>query len=127
MNENMQNALAEIIRNSMTALESAKNFLVAEIPDVIHQLLLWKFTTSLIAFTASIIFGLVIPIIVGVVAFKRERQFKDTYSEGMAYTIGIFASLLSLFIAFLLFNLTWLQIWIAPKIFLIEYAAKLIK
>ncbi|AGH31896.1 hypothetical protein VPIG_00038 [Vibrio phage PWH3a-P1] len=41
MNEQLQQALAQIIEKAMTGLDQTVDFLSAEVPDVIYQLLLW--------------------------------------------------------------------------------------
>jgi len=102
----------------------AIDFATAQIPDVIHQLLLWNFTISLILFLVSavVFFGTVIFDVVAV------RRFLSGKWDGEYFPILIITALpISLGLLGLLANLEWLKIWIAPKLFLIEYTANLLK
>lgn len=137
MNEQLQQALTMIINKTMNGVDAGVTFLSAEIPEVIHQLLIWKMVESLVAFIAGVM------LIVGTFWFiyKHTRQTKvDQYymkptwildnsgdihpgivgvATGSAFTIG--------FGIVGACNLTWLQIWLAPKLFLVEYASSLVK
>ena len=41
MNEQLQQALVAILNKTVASVEAGANFLAAEIPDVIQQLLMW--------------------------------------------------------------------------------------
>lgn len=137
MNEQLQQALTVIINKTMNGVDAGVNFLSAEIPEVIHQLLIWKMVESLAAFIAGVL------LIIGTAWFlyKHTRQVKvDQYrmkptwildgsgevhpgiigvAIGSMFTIGFGIDGVT--------NLTWLQICLAPKLFLVEYAASLVK
>lgn len=119
-----QNALIEIISDSM----KLKDFLIAETPEVIEQLLTWKLYES---------FGLVfLGIVIACLAFPCYKLFKfgkdkkcstgDGDSACFAFgLVGGVASIVGGTIVIAINLLTALQIYVAPKIFLIEYAAHL--
>lgn len=119
----MENALIEIINDVV----NAKEFIISEIPEVVSQLLAWNFTISLISFLTFIVLT--------VIAVKYEiKFFKSDLFKGFKSAIGEAAYLFSGFITFFihvfifgLLNADWLKIWIAPKLYLIEYVANLIK
>lgn len=136
-NEALQNALASILQRSITAVDAGVAFLSAEIPDVIQQLLMWHAVSSFIAFFLSMLVGLV-SLCIFWPNIKRGKKLEDhKYEEtwthnwyghlenpipylslgGIIFVCGAITSS----------NMAWLQIWIAPKIFLIEYAASLVK
>lgn len=101
----------------------AIDFAQQQIPDVIEQLLRWNFAKSLIAF----LFGI---IAIGIVSFsifclQKKGKWEDFDINTVSGMMVIFIGTPSLSLVFC--NLTWLQIWIAPKVYLLEYAAKLIK
>ena len=50
MNEQLQKALVELIGKASNGIDASVSFLSAEIPDVIHQLLLWYAAKSAIEF-----------------------------------------------------------------------------
>lgn len=135
MNEQLQNAVASLINESLSLFEKGKTFLSTEIPDVVQQLLLWHATVSFLYTLMGI------GILLGLTYFDYKQwvfwttEVKDRYDNlkkriegehGPFALLNVF-QLLPIIYAISLFNLTWLQILIAPKIFLIEYAAKLIK
>lgn len=115
MNEQLREALTTLLDKSLSAVD----FMVAELPEVIQQLLLWKMWENLIYFTVSLIAALT----VWVVATCLYRN-DNSHDRVMWF---VFAFLVSLVVLLLGFNVTWLQILIAPKVYLIEYAASLAK
>lgn len=142
MNEQLQQALSAILNKTMSGVDAGISFLSAEIPDVIHQLLMWKMIQSMLFF----VFGIIV-ICWTIVFIKRQyrRSVEKTDNYGQAYYVPtmvfdnrgevspgcvIFAVLaLAGMLAgvSLISGLSWLQILIAPKIYLIEYAASLAK
>jgi len=135
MNEQLQKALAEIIQKTMTGLDATVTFLSAEIPDVIHQLLLWyavKYGLECL-FGLALLVGWIVAIRWG---FKKARAFEASLNmlasgEGKGYYLfgvaAFFLTLMMLVAVPAFINIQWLQILIAPKLWLIEYAAKLVK
>lgn len=150
MNDQLQQALAAILEKTMKGIDAGVTFLSGELPDVIHQLLLWKLTIGLM-----IVFGGVLAFTVGVITlryiFKRPelvtpeidgpgRYQRAVYKDNVWYDkngdpreVAIPALFTSCIFtiggaAVAVCNIaTPLQIWIAPKLFLIEYAARLVK
>lgn len=131
MSNNIENALVTLINKAVQGVETATELLVTEIPDVIQQLLMWHFAKSLMLW---LFFLLSIPLSIYVV-FKA---FKDYKVEGSwayhEYHMSFTATILTLlFSVHLIVSLTqifiridWLMIWLAPKVWMIEYAAKLV-
>lgn len=125
MNETLQNASAEILIGAAETVGQAKDFVLSELPDVVQQLLAWKFAMSLVAFGAAIVLmlaGLLVPAIVG------RRLDPDAW--GLWYigslTVWLFGGMfIDLSLDAGIFE--WVQIWLAPKVYLIEYAADLVK
>lgn len=152
MNEQLQQALTAILNKTMSGVDAGVSFLSAEIPDVIHQLLMWKLAEAcllLAVFTAVAILGGV-AIRKSYVPVKRhmrgsslyygnsgndlEKEGKELMAENagaMPFAIfGLIFGVIALFVFAV--NGTQkvaviLQIWLAPKIYLIEYAASLAK
>lgn len=129
MNDELNTALAELIYKATAGVEDAVGFLSAELPDVINQLLTWKLIESLLGFGLGVLF-LIVPYLV--YRLIRKLCGYDELPEYMQDNINIPALVFIpvLFIVGVIVascNLTWLQILIAPKLFLIEYASTLIK
>lgn len=137
MNEQLQQALASLIEKTMQGVDSAVGILSSEMPDVVYQLLLWYGVYNFILFLYAliVIFGSTFIFI----KFSGQGKRKNDGSYHMTLTHNSYGqiqahTMVSLSIcAFILvsglssINLQWLQIWITPKIWLIEYAASLAK
>ena len=135
MNEQLQLAISTLIKTSLNAIDKGTTFLSNQIPEVLQQLLLWKATTSFIKFSYGIF------IIGGIFAWliyqykywvtivedhwgSKVRRIEGDKGPVALLNILLFIPLLygSHFI-----SLTWLQIWIAPKLYLIEYSKDFLK
>ena len=122
MNEQLQGALSELIGKVNSGADTAIDFLGAELPDVIQQLLLWYGIYNFILF----IIGLVIFVAgyyLALVKYRAAIQKELSGGGEPLWALILFAPAIS----FTMLNLTWLKIWIAPKIWLIEYAASIAK
>lgn len=134
MNETLQNSLALILKKAIDGVDATVGFLSAQLPDVVHQLIMWKL--------AEAIFWAIVYLIPLVLLFfflwmgRRNNWYKYTegYNKGDARfeywcPMGLAAVLIVTPMSY--GSLVWLaqaiQIVVAPKIYLIEYAAKLIK
>ncbi len=122
--EQLEIALVDLIQSSV----KAKDFLVGELPEVVEQLLMWKFWYNFIWFVGAII--------VLTFSWKKINKWYKVCSEDNWRTDDlVIPSMVGMvFLAFASFialiegiNVTWLQIWVAPKIYLIEYLASLTK
>jgi hypothetical protein len=136
MNDQLQQALSQILEQTVSGVQAGVTLLSAELPDVIHQLLMWKMIESLIWCVVGILFT------VGSIRWisknsgkgKEEgRNYKATLTHDERGDIAPWSPILIVplviivAIACFTINITWLQILIAPKVYLIEYAASLIK
>ncbi|ASM15097.1 TPA: hypothetical protein ACXJAC_002652 [Serratia marcescens] len=145
MNEQANKILAELLQKASDGIDAAVSFSQAQIPDVVHQLLLWNFTRSMVL---SMLCLISIPFAVWFLKkqFTRKKigelvkygEKKERYqwtlvfdSEGDAspaiMILAFFGLLYVSFVGSVLLNMTWLKIWLAPKLYLIEYAASLVK
>ncbi len=143
MNEQLQQALAAILNKTMAGVETGASFLQAELPDVIQQLLAWKLYSSIAygAVGALMLAGVVVLLIKSI---KKEQvtagggEYRNTKPtlvwdcDGDVHPgvliLGTIAVIGAIFgIALIAELMTAMQIAVAPKIFLIEYAASLAK
>ena len=135
MNEQLQLAVSTLIQTSLNAIDKGTAFLSNQIPEVIQQLLLWKAIASFIEFSSGIF-------IIGGIFAWLIYQYKywtttietewGTTQQRISGTNGPFVTLNILCVIPLIYgssyiNLIWLQIWIAPKLYLIEYAKDFLK
>jgi hypothetical protein len=124
--DTLQQSLAMVIDKATAGVEAGVDFLSAQLPDVIHQLLMWKAVESFLMFSLSLALFVVIGIMWRYV-YKFEKKNADRISvSGSGIFFGGLMTCALGAVALCSFSITWLQIWIAPKIYLIEYASKLI-
>jgi len=141
MNEVLEKSLATLIDKSMTGLDTATGFLEAEIPEYVTQLLTWYAVYNLALCLLGFIFlGLFIWAGTSKHFKKGKRKDPDSSYEHYEPTLAFdfqgslrfemcFAAFPIIFGALLvakLINIEWLQIWIAPKVWLLEYASKIV-
>lgn len=145
MNDQLQNALVNIIEQSSNGINKSVSFLSDQLPDVINQLLIWKALESFLLFSIGVFI-----IWIGCVFAKKQKpkveKAKEDYKNGEPWTryydngnltssiydiIVIspyiyFVGSVILGLTFILVNHKWIMILVAPKIYLIEYAASLV-
>lgn len=128
MNDQAQQVLADMMQRALDGVDAAVDFSQAQIPDVVEQLLMWHMVESLALF----FFGILLAFSIAIFVRKAVKNWNSIVRNdleppiiifGTVYCIGaaIFSGLLTIG------NLTWLKIWIAPKLYLLEYAASLVK
>ena len=151
----LDEALTRLINRSIDAAESvagdiseasgdAAAFLVAEIPDVIQQLLIWHAIESLIWFLPGLLL-IAAPWFVywrwggrGAPTEPKygEARYEPTFThcvngdvdvDGMGPLVLGGAVATALGFTLVMNNLEWLQILVAPKLYLLEYARTLIR
>ncbi len=125
--EQLENTANEALRAIIDNAAAAKEFILAELPEVVQQLLMWKAAESIVECLIGIT-GIVIPLLFVRWQFKNRVKHLKVLSGGgePIYALNTLL-LLPAGIGFSVINLVWLQIWIAPKVYLLEYAASLIK
>ena len=120
MNQNIQNWIIEQASN-------VTNWANAEVPLVIQEFLIWNFYSGLINIVGILVF-------LGIV-FSLCIKFKKNIIEIFKYDDFLFAVISVITIALVIFPVIGLfynvkdviQIKVAPKVYLVEKAAELIK
>lgn len=134
MTENLQNALSDLISKTLNGIDATTGFLQEEIPEVVQQLLMWHGVYNFLIMILCVV-GLINMIIsyiwcnkiIKSTGFKSWTDFGDpTSSLVKVWVISAVAGVIGI-VSLIEFNIIWLQIWIAPKLFLIEYMASLVK
>lgn len=119
MNENLQNAVATLIEKTTTGLDGATALLESELPLFIQELLMWHVVRS----GLYCVFG----VILFIVAHKTGSiSMRSQWEEPSWNNLGLFAvCVLSAILGIVFFNIEWLHIWLAPKVWLVDYAVSL--
>lgn len=121
MNEQAQKILEDLLKKASNGIDSAVSFSQAQIPDVIQQLLMWNAVSSA---------GIQILCVIAIIACIYLMIF--AWNEGddaeVAVAALFFSGVSSIACVVVIFNyFDWLKILLTPKLYLIEYAASLVK
>lgn len=130
MNDQLQKVLADIITRVTSGADAAIQFGKEQIPEVLKQLLIWNFTFSfLIWFSATaIIVGYVIWMLTKFRWWFKNQRNTTTEQDTAVTAVTVIWGIITFIMMFVFWcNLDWLKIWVAPKLYLLEYAASLIK
>lgn len=138
MNEQLSTAITTLINKSLDGVDASISFLQSEIPDYIYQLLLWYGVKSAIVGCVFVVvcvmwfrYGIVKPINLIKEGMKEEKETLFTDHRGVIDEHSILLIINAVVIIPIVKAFTSileaLQIWIAPKVWLLEYASDLIK
>ena len=127
MNEEAQKALAELLQKTLSGIDTVVGFSQVQLPEVIQQLLVWNAVSSLLIQVVSIIY-LVVFIKYTPKIIRHMFRCNCPTSEAIYLISLIVASVIALVATIQSFdNFDWIKIWLAPKLYLIEYASYLLK
>ena len=141
----MEEQLKEALSTLMAAAASASEFVAAQAPDVVNQAMVWYATKSLAMCLLGVLaIGMLVALDRWVFLVLKDHFKNECARLGMKYNpmdmwkdvdfvVGyvLTGSLARLFLytltASVWINFEWLMIWLAPKLWLMEKAAELIK
>jgi hypothetical protein len=134
VNDQLQAALADIIGKTGEAVSDGVGFLKAELPGVIQQLLYWKMASSFLGMVITLAFSYAAFVFIRR-GFRLAADFspkKNSYDDDPRFWMRFWLTVVSAVLGMVSFvcvlnSFTWLKIWIAPKVYLIEYATSLAK
>lgn len=147
MNEQLQKVLADIITRVTSGADAVVEFSKQQLPEVLQQLLMWHFISHLLSFIIPLVL-LTLCLTISVKFWhrvpKQDSRDKDDRCPWIAdeyrdkahalyfkywlpgYILPVVSFILGIITLFNS-NLVWLKIVLAPKLYLLEYAASLIK
>ncbi|WYC18321.1 hypothetical protein [Citrobacter phage vB_CfrS_K1M] len=121
MNEQAQKILVDLLQKASNGIDSAVSFSQAQIPDVVQQLLMWHAVSSLIIQALCLVI-IIFSVTVIVITWNTGNDADSVM------LVTVIMSIITIIFIVVLFNYSdWLKIWLAPKLYLIEYAASLVK
>lgn len=132
MNEELKNELSKLMLDGV-------DFLKGEIPEYVSQLLVWHGVYSFVQFIVGISFILLMLWAVYKFFPRRDKDedggYKDNWALDCDGDYNQYIVLLSIYVLLFItigiiaiiayINLDWLQIIIAPKVWIVEYITKL--
>lgn len=122
MNDQLNEALTKLIEKALSGIDAAGDFMAGEIPEVINQLLVWHAVESAMWFSI----WLLVSIALCYHLKKNNSKMVDWCSGGGEPIILLVWSCPVVTYTITLANIEWLKILIAPKLYLLEYAAKMV-
>jgi hypothetical protein len=129
MNEELQSKLAEVLGGIADGVAQAKDFTVEQLPDVAHQYIMFGMMWETAALVASAIaFALSVWLTVWAVKtmMDDETNYQQEYVASMGGVlggVGVFVFGIILFAKLHKF----LLVWFAPKLYLLQGIAGLLK
>ncbi|HBZ2406954.1 TPA: hypothetical protein OUF85_003545 [Klebsiella pneumoniae] len=118
MNEQANKILVDLLQKASDGIDAAVSFSQAQIPDVINQLMTWK----IVQYGLRIgLFTLLL--VVTVWLLKKYLKEESKYAPVIVTLSALFAVFSVVVVTSNIGNA--LQLWIAPKVWMIEYAASL--
>ena len=131
MDEQLRYAMAELINLLTKGAEGLYAFGQEQVPEVLTQLLMWKGVSSgLLCLLFFSLFCSSLYLIWRVKNSKPESMWRGRHGDLYEGSIAVFVCApiaAAVFFGVTLANHDWLQILIAPKLYLLEYAAQLVK
>ena len=127
MTEELDELLAQTLQKFLDGVDATTAFMHEQLPDVIQQVLNWYFVYySVTALFAVVLFSL--QVYLSYYWIAKVEPTLDSSFKGFGIVFGVGGlGLFFIITEVTLFNLQWLKIWIAPKLWLIEYTASLAK
>lgn len=149
----LEGAVTSLIEKALAGVDTGIGFMEAQLPEYIMQLLVWYGVKSAIWFVMGLLLMIITATLTKYVinAGKEKKRSADAdYEKGERWTrfsgrgeitssaydtavaapsgaIALIATSYIVGVIIISSNLTWLQIWIAPKVWLVEYAASMVK
>ena len=142
MNEQLQAQFVHILQSVSESAVAAKDFVLAELPDVVQQTMNWYLFKSLFSnFIALISICFAVYLVVKLCqvpkdfasANKFQRWSYDFYNNGDVKELSpaSLVPMIAIILCFIIFcvkiNLDCIKIIIAPKLWLIEYTTAILK
>ena len=128
MNTETDKQIAEILKKGLEAAEKSGNFVIEQAPDLVKQLITYKTIETSICVLIEITLMYLIFIYFKYL-YKKNNEDSDFIPENAFHGVGIIiTSLMGIFLFFVFINdiSNLIQLIFAPKIYLLEYIAKLL-
>lgn len=125
MPNNANDILITLINRAASGIDQAVDFSKAQMPDVIHQLMIWK----AVSYSLSIGTCLISLMICAFLLCKGIGLLRINSSSNPGFVLTLFPGVITVFLFIFLCSEigSAIQLWLAPKVWLIEYAANLVK
>lgn len=127
----LEQTVVDVINKSVSSIEKGAEFLAGQLPDIAEQYLRWQFMKNL--FEAFLAVILIVVFFVSVfLSVKYTKNNKKNYDSLYYESGGMFPWMVVGIFSFIQFMVIWpwfyhscstmIQIYVAPKVYLIEWA-----
>lgn len=123
MSNSLQQRAEEVLLSMLNKAAEIGSAAVDEIPLVVQELLQWKFAESAV----KCLLGLLIASGLIWLYKKVYNYYKNKDLSNHPELLFLMLTAIPWMFVATLVNLTWLKIWVAPRVYLLEYAATLVK
>ena len=123
-NSKADEVLAQVLEKALEVAEKTGEFVTDHAPEVIQQLLAWKFAEAVIVFVlTSLLLGI---FAYGIYAAIKNNENYEADWVPAIFTLSVVGGVVALmFWCMALMNMV--MIWVAPKVYLLEYASMLLR
>ena len=119
MEKNLESQLATVLEKALQVAEQTGEFVIEQAPDVLKEFYLWNIVDYSVGILFYTILLVVIILVIRYFGIRDEWEFDDGALVATAWVGGAFG-LFSLWALY--YNISkLLQIWLAPKFYLVEY------
>lgn len=139
--ESIDKSLSFLIDGATEKGTKLVDWLYVQAPDVMGQLLMWHGARSLVSFIVGILAVIGLPLLcykgikmwynkLEVEQVKNNCRWKPLEDPTLivpSFIASVITAAVTIACGVNLLNLTWLQIWIAPKVYVMEYISNLVK
>jgi hypothetical protein len=128
MNEELQANLAEVLGAITDGVTQTKDFAVEQLPDVAHQYIMFSLAFETVSFTLAVAI-LITSVVVGLRVAKRIKAWprhEFSHADAAIAMFCGFGTFLSALSALALLK-PLLMVWFAPKVYLLQGIAGLLK
>ena len=128
MNAETDKQIAEILKKGLEVAEKSGNFVIEQAPDLVKQLITYKTVETSICVLIEITLMYLIFRYFKYL-YKKNNEDSDFIPKNAFHGVGIIiTSLMGIFLFFVFINdiSNLIQLIFAPKIYLLEYIAKLL-
>lgn len=128
MNDEMQKQAAEVLRKAIEAAQKGGEWAAGQVPDVIHQLMAWTILKGALGLV-----GIVVVVVLWCLFAPRHARWvandRDFGDRALTYLPVAFAAIASGAACVFMVDsvLDGGKAVVAPKLFLLEYAASLVR
>lgn len=121
--EILKTYLVKALEKTGNLVDKSVDIVMEQAPILVQEVLHWNFAYNLILFVFAII-SFIILIVIDRKAYNYVKNIDDIW---LLFPVGVINVFWVMITSITLMNVQWLKIAIAPRLWLIEYTAQLIK